>query len=390
MKILILNNWSGLMHFFHEYINHDENEIHYFSDGNGLKGLRTFVNISRLSGVTQIQDFEDHEAIVASALALHKTFSFDRVVAVDEFTVLPAAKIRDQLDLLGHRSEQVELYRDKRLMKQYVASRGIRVPRDLDPSADAKGLVPCVVKKADGAASQGVRIFHSYEQIKDIDLKSESIDLIEEYVHGQVFHIDGAFSNGKVAAAPHLYLTTCYDHYTTGAPIGSVLVDEPMLQKRLIDFTAQVISALPLSQGVFHLEVIKSDADELVFLEIACRVGGGEIYRNFIDVYGMDLLEFHIDSDLGLNPLLRQIRLDSAAGWLLINFPDRPCYFTGFHIDPLEADNCMYAMRSFKLGRKIELSYDYVAFAFRAESSRKVINSIEEVIRKTNLITRPA
>lgn len=389
MKILILNNWSGLMHFFHQYVDHDVHEVHYLCDESGVKAVRTFLDPDHIHGMTIVDDFDKHDEMVNAAVSLHQAFAFERVIGVDEFSVLPAARIRDALDIPGPRAADVELYRDKRLMKRHVAERGIRVPRELSARIDTESFVPCVVKRPDGAAAMGVTICHTATQAEAALAAAEASVLVEEFVDGEVYHIDGGYRDGQVVCVPHAYTITCYQHYVNAQPIGSVKVDEPVLHQRLVEFTERVVRALPLCEGVFHLEVVHNRADELVFLEIACRVGGGEIYRNFIDVYGMDLLKFHIETDLGLQPRLRRLGQKAAAGWLLMNFAQRPRTFTGFHCAPLSAENCMYAMRSVKLGRKIEHAYDYIAFALRAPTSGDIHRSIEELIAKVQLVTEP-
>lgn len=389
MKILILNNWSGLMHFFHQYVDHDVHEVHYLCDESGTKAVRTFLDPNHIHGMSAVKDFNDHEDVLKVAGELRRDFPFERVVGVDEFSVLPAARIRDGLRIPGPRAADVELYRDKRLMKRHVAERGVRVPRDLPAKIDPDTFIPCVVKRPDGAAAMGVTICRTPKEAEVALATADPSVIVEEFVEGDVFHIDGAYRDGQVVAVPHAYTATCYEHYVNATPLGSVKIDEPVLHKRLIEFTEKVVHAMPLREGVFHLEVLRNNADELVFLEIGCRVGGGEIYRNFIDVYGMDLLKFHIESDLGLQPRLRHLGHKASAGWLLMNLAQRPRTFTGFHCALLSAENCMYAMRSVKLGRKIEQAYDYIAFALRAPTSDEVRRSIDELVSKVQLVTEP-
>ncbi|MFL9909379.1 ATP-grasp domain-containing protein [Paraburkholderia sp. RL17-337-BIB-A] len=389
MKILILNNWSGLMHFFHQYVDHDSHEVHYLCDDSGVKAVRTFLDPDHIHGMTVVKDFDHRDEVLRAALSLHEAFPFERVIGVDEFSVLPAARIRDELGIPGPRAADVELYRDKRLMKRRVAESGIRVPRELGATVEADSFMPCVVKRPDGAAAMGVTICHTPEQAAAALAAATASVLVEEFVEGEVFHIDGGYRDGQIVCVPHAYTNTCYRHYVNAQPIGSVKVDEPVLNQRLVEFAEKVVNALPLREGVFHLEVVRNQADDLVFLEIACRVGGGEIYRNFIDVYGMDLLKFHIEADLGLQPRLRRLGHKAAAGWLLMNFAQRPRTLTGFHCAALSAENCMYAMRSVKLGRQIEHAYDYIAFALRAATSEDIRRSIDELIAKVQLVTEP-
>jgi biotin carboxylase len=274
-------------------------------------------------------------------------------------------------------------------MKARLQRAGVRVIRDLDP---ATVTVPCVVKAVQGAAAMGVHICRTPAELEPHRAALAQPDgvLLEEYVEGDCFHIDGAFTIDQLVAMPHAYVNDCHGHYVDRKPLGSVGVDDPVLRQRLVEFTRRVIRALPLLEGVFHLEVIRTRADELVFLEVACRVGGGEIYQNFIDTYGLDLLGFHIDSDLGRSPALRPLRHGDVAGWLMLNdFPHRPGVFTGLQARPLRADSCMYGIRAPKLGRPVG-NFDYVSFALRGDSSAAVRASIDDIVTNISLQTEAA
>jgi hypothetical protein len=243
-----------------------------------------------------------------------------------------------------------------------------------------------------GAAARGVYVCHDTQEFERHRSSLVTGALLEEFVTGDFFHIDGALNEHGMAAMPHAYINNCYDHYVESMPLGSVGVSDPTLRMRLTDFAEHVLAILPLRECVFHLELVRTAADELVFLEIACRMGGGEIFSNFLDVYGLDLLGFDITSQLGLSPRLRKLRDREIAGWLKINkFTHRPGVFTALRCGPLAENNCMYAMRSYKIGRSViaSLRDDFVSFALRGASEVAVRASIDELISKVTLESVP-
>jgi biotin carboxylase len=303
-------------------------------------------------------------------------------------TMLPAAYISDVFNIPGPRLADVDYYRNKRKMKDRLAEKGIRVIRDIDPPVGGAAFpLPCVVKRPDGAAALGVQICRTAEEFEGQRDALAGGSLLEEYVEGDFFHVDGAFNEHGLAAVPHAYLNNCYNHYVNREPLGSVGIDDQRLKRRLLDFAEQVLRALPLPEGVFHLEIIRNKNDELVFLEIACRLGGGEIYTNFLDVYGVDLVGYSIDSQLGLHPKLPRPRDDLIAGTLLMNnYSHFPGLFSAVRMGPLAEDNCMYAARIPKLGRRVaDRTYDFISFVFRGKTSEAVCDSISDVISNATL-----
>ena len=387
MKILFLNVWPEIWAASRRHLDHSVHEIWHVCEQNGIKYIQGFLGDGEIKGLTMV-DSEDVGILLEKLKAVYAEFPFERVVSLDEITAMPAALIRDVFDVPGPRLADVELYRDKRKMKECVGKGGIRVIRDLDPASfDTESFTPCVVKKVDGAAAVGVHICRDRAEFERHRGGLAEGALLEEYVAGEIFHIDGAFNSSGLVAMPHAYVNNCYNHYVLRQPLGSVGVDDPALKQRLVEFARRVVAAMPLREGIFHLEVIRNERDELVFLEIGCRVGGGEIYTNFFDVYDFDLLGFSIACQLGENPELTALRDQDVAGYLLINdFPVFPGVFTALHCGPLADDNCMYSVKNPKIGRRVgDRTYDFVAFALRARSAAEVRRSIEDLVANVKL-----
>jgi hypothetical protein len=390
VKILLLNIWQDFP-FNRDLLNHEQNEIWHVCDPNGLRFVRNYLSEDEVRGIT-LPTGDDPREMLMSLQTVYREFPFERVVAFDERTVLPAAYIRDVFNIPGPRVAEVEPFRNKRTMKEIVAKKGIRVIRDLDPTTfEADVFTPCVIKRIDGTASGGVHLcptFADYEQHR-ADLAQGA--LFEEFVEGDIFHVDGAFNTTGIVSMPHAYISTCYHHYVLGQPVGSVGMEESALKNRLNEFAKEVIDALPMREGIFHMEIIRTAKDELVFLEVACRIGGGEVYRNFADVYDFNLLEFSIASQLGLEPPLRQLRKNAIAGWLMINNVDHvPGIYTGVHCEPLSTDNCMYSMWQPRIGRKYESrEQGFVKFSLRGKTSAEVSASILELMDKIKLKSVP-
>lgn len=390
MKILFLCVWAEWPSN-RLYLDNEEHEIWYVCDPNGMRYVKNHLAADEIAGLT-LPTSEDPRELLQLLQGVYQQFPFERVVAVDERTVLPAAYIRQVFNIPGPRPAEVDAFRSKRTMKQWLAPRGVRVIRDLDPAElEAGPFTPCVIKSHDGTASGGV---HLCPTRADYDAHRHELAhgfMLEEFVEGEIFHVDGAYNADGLVAVPHVYINTCYDHYALGLPVGSVGVDDPVLKQRLVTFTEAVIAALPLREGVYHLEIIRTPQDELVFLEIGGRVGGGEVNHNFTDVYNFDLLEFHIASQLGLSPKLRKVRENTVGGWLMINSVQHvPGIFTGIRYEPLSDENCAYSLWHPRLGHKYKLRERMsLKYSFRADTSAQVRASVIELMDKVSLESVP-
>lgn len=390
MKILFLCVWAEWPSN-RLYLNNEEHEIWYVCDPNGLRYVKNHLAADEIAGLT-LPTSEDPRELMQLLQGVYRQFPFERVVGVDERTVLPAAYIREVFNIPGPRPAEVDAFRSKRTMKKWLVPRGVRVIRDLDPAElEAGPFTPCVIKSPDGTASGGVHLCHTRADYDAHRHEIASGAMLEEFVEGEIFHVDGAYNADGLVAVPHAYINTCFDHYALGLPVGSVGVDDPVLKQRLVTFTEEVIAALPLREGVYHLEIIRTPQDELVFLEIGGRVGGGEVNHNFTDVYNFDLLEFHIASQLGLSPKLRKVRENTVGGWLMINSVQHvPGIFTGIRYEPLSDDNCAYSLWHPRLGHKYKLRERMsLKYSFRADTSAEVRASVIELMDKVSLESVP-
>jgi hypothetical protein len=117
------------------------------------------------------------------------------------------------------------------------------------------------------------------------------------------------------------YINTCLS-FNDGVPLGSVLLEASELRTAVVRFAAAVLQALELRSGAFHLEVILGPGDELYFLEIGARVGGGEIPFLGQALFGLDMMRAWVDIELGQDAeYLRSIDSERMGGFLMIPEP---------------------------------------------------------------------
>jgi biotin carboxylase len=234
----------------------------------------------------------------------------------------------------GWGPEFVAAFRDKARMKELVGAAGLRVPRfrsladgvTIDALAAEVGL-PLILKPRDGWSSRGVELIRS-----DSELAAALAALgerlagyeAEEYIEGVVLHVDGIRRDGTfhfVSASE--YVNTCLD-FTTGTPLGSVLLDSGPRLERVTGFAGGCLDALGLDDGPFHLELFQKVDGEPVFLEVGLRPGGAEVPFVHRDLFGIDLFEEAFRATVGL-PAGTSAELRPggtvAGGWVSIPEP---------------------------------------------------------------------
>jgi phosphoribosylaminoimidazole carboxylase (NCAIR synthetase) len=238
---------------------------------------------------------------------------FDRVVALDEFDLEVAALVREHMRLPGMGESATRFFRDKLAMRVRAQQRGVPVPEftsvfNYDDLRTFLGSVPgpWLLKPRTNASAIGIRKIETPDQIWPIldalgDLQSHY--LLERFVPGEIFHVEGITWDHKVLfGAPHKYGKPPMQTMHQGGVFSTrALPRDSSDARQLGAIHLQLIEALDLSYGVTHSEFIKSAADgSFYFLETAARVGGA---------YIADVVEFAT----GLNPWIEWARLEVAA-----------------------------------------------------------------------------
>lgn len=288
--------------------------------------------------VVVLDDYSDNPLIEYEALRLQASHHFDQIIAMSEFDLIRAARLRVVGDVPGQDVKSAVAYRDKARMKEVLRAQGIAVAdhmrvtnaTDLIQFADRTAF-PLIVKPRMGAASVGVNRMDSADDLVAY-LASEPAFrgdgdaglIAERYIENQLYHVDGVVVDGEVVLCWPAEMSSTLGLYE-GAPIvSSLLAAEDPLREPLQDVTRAVLDALPTpSSAIFHAEVFRTPDDELLLNEIACRIGGGRIRAVIKLAFGVDLNEYYLRS-LGCDgpPPRPAARPSQMAGQIL--FPPLP------------------------------------------------------------------
>ncbi|MBP9503286.1 MAG: ATP-grasp domain-containing protein [Candidatus Promineofilum sp.] len=226
----------------------------------------------------------------------------DRIVALDDYDVATAASLREHLRLPGLGETKARYFRDKLGMRTQAAANGIRVPAftsvfNYDQLRNYMAAIepPWVLKPRFEAGAVGIRKLHDSESVwRALDQlgDQQSYYLLEQFVPGDVYHVDALLWGGEVVFA----VSSRYGEPPLSVTQGGGIFNTRLLSRRSEEFeattgmAADVFRAFGLAQGVTHTEFIRAHHDgQFYFLETAARVGGAHIDRMVEAATGVDL-----------------------------------------------------------------------------------------------------
>ena len=253
----------------------------------------------------------------------------DRIVALDEFDLENVAALREHLRLPGMGLTTVRYFRDKLAMRGKAKESGVLAP-DFIHVLNHEDLrefmnhvpAPWLIKPRGQASGIGMRKIHSAEELwplLDQLGDAQSNYLLEQFIPGNVYHVDGVVSEKNVLFADaHAYGVPPLDvSHRGGVFTTRTLARDSSEALTLKEIHSKLVDGLGLVRGVTHAEFLKSHADNrFYFIEIAARVGGAYISNLIESATGINLWRewAHLEVGSGKVPYqLPQTRNDYAG-----------------------------------------------------------------------------
>lgn len=276
--------------------------------------------------VERFESFDKTGTVEIRAIELSDRFSFSGVFAQSEHDLLRASELREWFGLPGQSYDSAKAYRDKCYMKTLANEGGVAVPPfapfetplELLRFVRSHGF-PCVVKPRSGAGARGVRIINSIKDLRSsLDSCLAGRYMVEAFVSGPVFHVDGLVNNGSILfSCASRYFNSCLS-FQTGESSGSILLDPTSeLSQKLIQEAASVISCLPTAPHfAFHAEFILDAAQNMILCEIASRPGGSRITEVIERAFGLDLYKLWVCGSFSLPIEIPELHPWRATGVL--------------------------------------------------------------------------
>jgi biotin carboxylase len=302
-----------------------------------------------LAGIHTMPSFDEPNHVLNAVSYLARTERIARIVALDEFDMELAALLREHLRVPGLGVTDTRSVRDKLTMRQLASAAGLAMPEfsgvanhaDLDAFL-RRTTGPWLIKPRTQASAIGIRKIHQPDEVWPI-LESlgdmQSHHLVERFVPGDVYHVDGVVVDGDVVfCEAHRYAQPPFDVMHTGGIFCSATVPRGGSEEAaLCPLTERLLDAVGLRDGVFHAEFIRAgDTGEYNFLEIAARVGGAHIADMVRAATGLDLwrewARLELARAAGTDYVLPERRTDH--GGVIISLARQEWPDTGIYDDP--------------------------------------------------------
>lgn len=255
-----------------------------------------------------VSSFNDYDQMVrALGYFTYKYGKIDWIESNNEAWLELDASLRDDFNVkTGFSKKTIQEYQSKAAMKKYYEIAGIPTARytlvdSLDTAinfADKVGF-PLVLKPNHGVGASFTYSIHNKDDLaKYYNLTKEYEMILEEYIDGEVFTLDGICDeNGTIRYINSLeYIGNCMDSVQYQTSIGCYTAFEISDEYR--DIAQRTIHAFQLKNRFFHCEFFRLNQDKeglgkkgtVIGLEVNFRPPGGFApdlmnYAGSLDVY---------------------------------------------------------------------------------------------------------
>lgn len=239
--------------------------------------------------------------LILGASHMARSVPIHRVVALDDFDLEKASALREHLRVPGMGETTTRYFRDKLAMRMRAQEFGVRVPAFVHVLNEATirafcATVPApwVLKPRLEAGTIGIKKVQRSEDLWPlIDTLGDraSYHLLEQFIAGDVFHVDCVVNEREVlTAVVSRYGRPPFDVSNGGGVFTTELVERGSADEIALQaFNREVLRALGLVRGVSHTEFIKGAGGLYYFLETSARVGGAHIVELVEAATGMNL-----------------------------------------------------------------------------------------------------
>ena len=228
---------------------------------------------------------------------------FEVLIALDDFDVENTAHLREHFRIPGMGETTCRYFRDKLAMRMKAKDAGIAVPEftGLFYDADIQQFIdtvspPWLVKPRTAASAMGITKCHDeaslWEHLNTMGDDQRHHYLLERFAPGDVYHVDGLNTDGKVVfARASRYLDTPLEVAQGGGIFRSQTLDvNSKDHKELLQLNKKLMKAFGMNFSATHSEFIKDhQSGKFYFLETASRVGGAHIAEMVEAASGINL-----------------------------------------------------------------------------------------------------
>lgn len=248
-----------------------------------------------------MQDLRIQPDLTNTVSYMMRHHQIDRIVALDDYDVEHAGDLREHTRIPGMGHTQARLFRDKLAMRTAAQLNQIPEPRFTSILNHHRVYqfmcdvpAPWIMKPRTLAGSEGIEKIYEQERLwqkLEILGDEQSNFLLEEFVPGDVYHVDSLCWKGEVIFS----LVSKYGAPPLAALQGQGLFSTRVLPREseeatvLCDLNKKLLSAFGRNYGPTHSEFIRGEDGQFRFLETSARVAGGNIERTIECASGLKI-----------------------------------------------------------------------------------------------------
>ncbi|MFI6359406.1 ATP-grasp domain-containing protein [Streptomyces sp. NPDC050743] len=264
-----------------------------------------------------LTDITRPEQAVEEIVAYGRRHGIGAVLTVNEYLTELAALVCAELGLPGNNPARAHAARDKAAMAQALAAAGVRTPytrlaRDageLQAALDEVGF-PCVIKPVAGAGSSGVTVAASPADAAAAAEAARTASqpyggegdprvLVQAYATGTEYSVESVTQDGTTThlAVTRKLVTGGARRVETGHSLPACL--PARVEANVHREVHAAVRAVGIRHGASHTEVIVDASGQCTVIEIAARLGAGQIGVLIQHALGIDIWAALLDVALG-------------------------------------------------------------------------------------------
>jgi len=317
------------------------------------------------------------------------------VTAATDKPLVMMARVAEKLQLPFFSVETAEWSTDKLMMKQKFQESGIPcangfILNSVDELTELKVDYPVIVKPRDNSGSRGVIYCNNLKEVEiavkeALQYTKKGNVLIEEFIEGQEYSIEGIHYNGEHHVIQFTEKTTTNFPYNVEIAHIQPADISPQQQNKIKKLITQIGQTLGFENCASHTE-LKINSRGIYIIETSPRLGGDFISSTLVPLStGINMEDILIDiatnNSLQHNWELR--KLSKYSGIKYFELSDGLLY----EINGLENLNKIPGIEQWYLGlkpgekvNKITCSLERFGYAiFQTNSKQELANSFREV-----------
>ena len=254
----------------------------------------------------RVNDLEDYEEVFrAVAFLTYKHGKIDRIESNNEYWLELDSRLREDFNVYGVKTKQLELTKYKSKMKTMFKEAGVRVAKGYVANNKEelndilkKLELPLIAKPDNGVGSANTYKLTTQRNVEEfINEWNENISyFFEEFVeNGVLCTYDGLINqHGDIVfETSFIYTQPTLDLVNNGLDYANII--EPNIDPKLKELGQRIVYKFGMRERFFHIEFFRLPDGEYIALEYNNRIAGGTCIDLYNYSYNISLYEIYAD-----------------------------------------------------------------------------------------------